>query len=92
MDEMLAELANDDLNQMLAELVEALAASRDQDDLLPVRLVLEAWYRTTLLRRDPEHAQLVTAAGERSAGNIPAGIKDQTVDELRDEIRRRRAS
>ena len=90
--EMLSGLTNDDLNEFANELIEALVASRDKDDLLPVRLVLESWYRTTLLRGDPEHAQLVTEAQQRSSGKVPAGVKSQTVDELRSEIRRRRAS
>ena len=91
MENMVGRLSEDDLGRLLNEIIEALAASRDSDDLLPVRIVFEAWYRTTLLRQDPEHDELTKEAHDRAAGKVPKGIKGQTVDELRDEIRRRRA-
>jgi urocanate hydratase len=92
MEKMLGRLSVDELTQVLNEIIEALAASRDRDDLLPVRVVFEAWYRTTLLRQDPDHDLLTREAHDRAAGHIPDGVTTQTVDELRDEIGRRRAS
>lgn len=92
MEKMLSRLTEDELTQVLNEIIEALAASRDRDDLLPVRVVFEAWYRTTLLRKDPDHDLLTREAHERTAGKVPDAIETQTVDELRDEIRRRHAS
>src|SRR5712692_2715403 len=76
---MLEELNEDDLNRLATELVEALVAARDKDDLLPVRLVLEGWYRTTLLRRDPDHSRVVYEARARAQGRIPK-VETQTVD------------
>ncbi|MFI5282496.1 MAG: DUF6247 family protein [Candidatus Dormibacterales bacterium] len=88
---MLEELKEDDLNRLATELVEALVAARDKDDLLPVRHVLEAWYRTVLLRRDSDHSRVVYDARARAEGRIPK-VETQTVDELRAEIKRHRAA
>ncbi len=89
---MLDELNQEDLAEMAKAFFEALDVSRQKDDLRPVQRVLEAWYRTTLLRRDPEHAQLTREAHARAAGHVPSDVETQTVDELRDDIARRRAS
>ena len=93
MDRMFEELGEDDLRKLATEFIEALEQSRAKDDLVPVYRVLEAWYRTTLLRRDPDHARLTSEATDRAEGRIPPGVETQTVEQLRDEIaRRRRAS
>jgi hypothetical protein len=89
---MFEELGEDDLRKLATEFIEALEQSRAKDDLVPVYRVLEAWYRTTLLRRDPDHARLTSEATDRAEGRIPGEAATQTVDELRDEISRRRAS
>ena len=52
---MLDELNQGDLAELANEFFEALDAMRQKDDLRPVQRVLESWWRTTLLRRDPEH-------------------------------------
>jgi Family of unknown function (DUF6247) len=91
-DRMFEQLGEEDLRKFATEWVAAMEAARTKDDLLPVRQMLEAWYRASLLRRDPEHPQLTKEAHDRAAGKVPPGIKGQTVEELRDDIRRRRAS
>jgi len=93
MDRMLQHLPEEDIRKLATEFIEALEQSRAKDDLLPVYRVLEAWYRATLLRRDPDHERLTREAHERTEGRVPADVDTQTVDQLREEIeRRRRAS
>src|SRR5690348_5300933 len=89
---MLDELSQEDLAELAKEFLEALDASRQKDDLRPVQRVLEAWWRTTLLRRDPEHERLTKEAHARAEGKLPSRIETQTAEQLRDDIARRRAS
>lgn len=66
------------------ELTEALA--KEATTWGAVEGVVEAWYRSWLFRRSPEHGAVVDEAWARFRGEIPPAERGQTVEELRKEL------
>ncbi|MGH7862599.1 MAG: hypothetical protein ACRENM_04960 [Candidatus Dormibacteraceae bacterium] len=48
--------------------------------------VVEAWHRSWLFRRNPDHGAVVEEAWARYRGEIPPAERGQTVEELRKEL------
>lgn len=75
--EVMARLSGDGARRFTLEMVSALELAERENDLQPVRDVIEAWYRTVLVTADPAYA-----------GNIGAALRSrprrgQSVDQLR---------
>jgi hypothetical protein len=73
-------------DQVLRQIFEALETSQAANDFRPFIDVVLGWYRTALLRRDPEHEQVMAEARARAKNGAPEGEQTQTVEELRREV------
>jgi hypothetical protein len=73
----MARLTADASRRFMLEMLSALEAAEREDDLQPVRDVIEAWYRTVLITADPAYVANIEAA-VRSRPR-----RGQTVAELR---------
>ncbi len=62
MDGVLGRLGPDDTARFSREIVAAIAASEQTNDLRPVRDVIEAWYRTVLVTSDGAYRASMAAA------------------------------
>jgi hypothetical protein len=64
------------------DLLQAIQRAQERNNLRPVREVLEAWYRTLIVRQHPDYEASVAWARESTDRD------GMTVDELMQDIRR----
>jgi len=78
-EEIARSLTEEGIHNFLTEIVGALARARNEGDLRPVNLVIEAWYRTLLFVQTPGFIQDVQSSPEKVEGLVEYGV-----DELRE--------
>lgn len=78
MNAVLPHLSPDGTSAFLSEVLAALQEAQTNNDLRPVQEVVEAWYRTLLLRQHPEHAEAIHRP--------TVGEPTLTIDQLRAEL------
>jgi hypothetical protein len=71
----MARLTPEGAQLFVAEMLEALEQAQAANDLAPVQRVLNAWFRTLILRSDPGYEAHLRAADDEDRGE-PLSIED----------------
>jgi hypothetical protein len=67
--DVLDKLGSKDRGRCARELFQAVKAAQDADDLRPVTEVIEAWYRTLLVREHPRYGEMMEHASRKPAAD-----------------------